>query len=409
MANALLPVGSILRGDSIIASTINLGTSITASNGIFPGGVTSVGAAVSALNLTAGGVGGGVIQGSNLVISSINGAAYPPGGGGGGGFSTFRVSSINAYSTGTTSNGNLWINSNAGNFQTWSGSNWFSASPLLMGQMPASGIRWLESGVAWWVDVQDRSARCIASNGTNVLSLQSKVGPFDAMFPGRGMNISTFNVTGFLSTFQAYNSTQALILPFNTYTSYMSPYFKGVPNGRNQAFTCATVGVLTSLGNTNSFEAAWMGMQTADSGTWTYRLRWNGSSGAPAPVFHTITGPQITSGVPFVALWGIDPVAGAFLRVNGSNTLLSTITFASFNTIGCGTAQGPLAASQFWQTCHGLFEGIVWPYSLFQGNNNSNAFTVVEGALAHKYNLLAQLPVTHPFKAGPPAPGSWII
>jgi len=352
---------------------------------------------------------GGGLAGCNLTISSINGAAYPPGGGGSGGFSTLRVSSINAYSTGTTSNGNLWINSNAGNFQTWSGSNWFSASPQLMGAMPAIGLRWLESGIVWWVDVQDKSARCIASNGSNVLSLQSKTGPFESLVPGRGMNISTFNVTGNLSTFQAYNSTQALILPFNTYTAYMSPFYRGVPNGRNQAFTCATVGVLTTAANTNSFQAAWMGMQNADSGTWTYSLRWNGSSGAPAPVFGNLTGPQITVGVPFMALWGMDPQFGQFLRVNGSTTQISTLAATAVNTIGCGTAQGSLSGAQFWQTCHGLFEGIVWPYSLFQGNNNSNAFTVVEGALAHKYNLLAQLPVTHPFKAGPPAPGSWII
>jgi hypothetical protein len=143
-------------------------------------------------------------------------------------------------------------------------------------------------------------------------------------------------------------------------------------------------------------------------------LTWNGNNTTPRLVFNsavaqpaTPLSADITGANPFIAIFGVDPVSGQYLKVNGNAS--STVAYGqtvAYSNLGFGTPPGSLSGSQYWLTCHALSEAIMWPNSIF---NVGGALAVVEGYLAWKWNLVANLPVGHPYKNAAPPNGSYII
>jgi hypothetical protein len=396
-------------------------TLIAGSNGSFTGGV-------SALNLSASGVGGGLISGANvlasgwissltanvgdLVVSSINGATPGGGGGGGGasGISTFRISSINAYSslTTTTALGNLWLNSNTGAFNQYNGSNWTTMMPQQFGVLNTYGVRIPESCPACWLDLADTSTRCLASNGSNVVALYNKVGVRDALIPSRGVVMSNFTGVGYVSSLGGI--TQGINFPINNYFGYCCPVPRGSIQIRNTSATLAYVGQINTPANTNNLAAVGFGIIQNDGANWAMGTTWNTNNGSPAITWNGMTSPPLTPNSPYICIFGSDN-GTAFFRANGSNTQSNVLAnpVRPYACAGFGTASGALEGVQYHQNNHSLSEGLVWTCSLYSGLANSNAFMAIEGYLAWKHNLTSVLPAGHLYKSNAPQPGTWII
>ena len=96
-----------------------------------------------------------------------------------------------------------------------------------------------------------------------------------------------------------------------------------------------------------------------------------------------------------------------YLKVNGDAATTAPFNQAmAYNNIGFGTPPGSLSGSQYYLTNSTISEAILWPNSIF---NDGSALPVVEGYLAHKWNLTSLLPAGHPYKTNPPPNGSYII
>jgi hypothetical protein len=304
------------------------------------------------------------------------------------------------------------VNSATGAVELYNGTNWVAAMPQQLGTLNTLGVRIPESAPSVWIDASDNSTVCLALTNEIVLSAYNKVGTRDALFASRGVNLnSAITTMGRLTT---VSGRKEITLPTNTFTGYALSVPRGNIQIRNTQFTCAVVCRLTSVGNTNSTASAFAGLLNADQGNYQFGLNWNGSAVSPRVIFNAATAnpatplsAAITALTTFMCIFGVDPVTGMFLKLNGGTA--TTVAYAqqvAYTCFGFGTPPGSLPAAQFFNSCQALSEAIVWPYSIY---NNTSAVVNTEGYLAWKWNLVSDLPVGHPYKSAPPANGTYII
>jgi hypothetical protein len=259
-----------------------------------------------------------------------------------------------------------------------------------------------------WIDVADRTTLVTSQNGSNVLGIYNKMASADMMFPSRSPNMTNFTGVGFLSTMGTVSRT-GLQTTSGTFNGYMGSLPRGNGSIRNSQVTLVCVAQILTPNNTNSIAPSFWGVLANDDPGFKFGATWNGNNVTPGVTFNALTNTNITANTPFICVFGTDGT-NAFLRVNGNATQTNALAVTNAYTYaGFGTAPGSLSGTQFWNNPgFTLFEGLVWSYSLYNVAN-SNAFTILEGYLADKWNIKSQLPALHPYKVNPPPNGSWLI
>ena len=109
-----------------------------------------------------------------------------------------------------------------------------------------------------------------------------------------------------------------------------------------------------------------------------------------------------------MAVFGVDPNWGAFLKTNGSNALSNNAVANTTATYcaGMGPPSSALVGTTSNLTGFQIMEVIHYNVGLSQ---SATAFTTLEGYLAWKWGLTGSLPVGHPYKSTAPVPGTWVI
>jgi hypothetical protein len=406
--NPNLQVSSITFADYIIGQGIFLSNAnvssatVTANTGTFPLGITAQNGAISGRTISAvpfGGLGGD-ITGCNLNISSINNAAYPPGGGGGG-LSVAFTSTINPYSTISTTAGNFWINSRNQQISQYTGSQW--VTPGFYGQTAQVNIQ--DSGPIFWYDMSDPSTRAVSSNLSTCWSITNKAANGLQLIPLiNSPNPSTISGRiGFIST---STGQPALHVGNDTKVGYSAPCPWFGLNLNPLTLTWAGVVYLPSGMNTNNISATFCGFTSNAANNYPLGIRWDGGVLRNSGAFAV----PMARGQKFLYVCSVGNGLLS-MRINGSNTQTSSLTFTTTGLtnllIGVPQAGQSIPFEQFWNANFDMFETIVWP-TTFNTANYVEAQRV-EGYLAWKWNIQSNLAPGHPFAGAPPAPGTYLF